>query len=177
MLWSTSMEIPVGAPNPAAAEAWMNYVYDPKVQADIAEYVNYVTPVEGVKPILAKRDPALAEEPAHLPEPEYTKNCSFEPVLGRRAGPEGLQGLQRSDHRLTDMRTLSIAALQTAPVARDPAATLGALRASARPASEATVPDVAARARSRAPPLGPPGLLEEQSGYAGEVGGGRFPGR
>jgi spermidine/putrescine transport system substrate-binding protein len=40
MLWSTSMEIPVGAPNPAAAEAWMNYVYDPKVQADIAEYVN-----------------------------------------------------------------------------------------------------------------------------------------
>ena len=40
MLWSTSMEIPVGAPNPAAAEAWINYVYDPEVQADIAEYVN-----------------------------------------------------------------------------------------------------------------------------------------
>jgi len=34
---------------PAAAEAWMNYVYDPQVQADIAEYVNYVTPVSGVK--------------------------------------------------------------------------------------------------------------------------------
>jgi len=32
MLWSTSMEVPVGAPNPAAAEAWMNFVYDPKVQ-------------------------------------------------------------------------------------------------------------------------------------------------
>ena len=47
MLWSTSMEIPVGAPNPQAAEAWINYVYDPKVQADIAEYVNYVTPVQG----------------------------------------------------------------------------------------------------------------------------------
>src|SRR3954453_15336420 len=50
MLWSTSMEIPTGAPNPAAAEAWMNFVYDPKVQADIAQYVNYVTPVKGVKP-------------------------------------------------------------------------------------------------------------------------------
>ena len=41
-------------------EEWMNYVYDPKVQADIAEYVNYVTPVTGVKQILAKRDPPLA---------------------------------------------------------------------------------------------------------------------
>ena len=72
MLWSTSMEIPVGAPNPAAAEAWMNYVYDPKVQADIAEYVNYVTPVKGVKPILAKRDPAAGQEPADLPDASRT---------------------------------------------------------------------------------------------------------
>ena len=46
----------------------MNYVYDPKVQANIAEYVNYVTPVEGVKQILAKRDPELARKPADLPE-------------------------------------------------------------------------------------------------------------
>ena len=43
------MVIPVGAPNPTAAEAFMNYVYDPKYQAQIAEYVNYVTPVEGVQ--------------------------------------------------------------------------------------------------------------------------------
>jgi spermidine/putrescine transport system substrate-binding protein len=61
MLWSTSMEIPVGAPNPAAAEEFINFVYDPKVQADIAEWVNYVTPVEGVQEILRKRDPKLAE--------------------------------------------------------------------------------------------------------------------
>ena len=32
MLWSTSMEIPAGEPNAAAAEAWMNFVYNPKVQ-------------------------------------------------------------------------------------------------------------------------------------------------
>ena len=47
MLWSTSMEIPVGAPNPQAAQALINFVYDPKVQADIAEWVNYVTPGHG----------------------------------------------------------------------------------------------------------------------------------
>ncbi|HEY0317978.1 MAG TPA: spermidine/putrescine ABC transporter substrate-binding protein [Solirubrobacterales bacterium] len=88
MLWSTSMEIPAGAPNPAAAEAFMNYVYDPKVQADIAEYVSYVTPVAGVKEILAKRDPALAKNQLIFPSPAYTKNCSFEPVLGGKIGDE-----------------------------------------------------------------------------------------
>jgi spermidine/putrescine transport system substrate-binding protein len=88
MLWSTSMEIPVGAPNPAAAEAFMNYVYDPKVQADIAEYVNYVTPVEGVKQILAKRDPALAHNQLIFPSPAYTKNCSFESALAGKLGEE-----------------------------------------------------------------------------------------
>src|SRR6185312_10153300 len=86
MLWSTSMEIPVGAPNPAAAEAWINYVYDPQVQADIAEYVNYVTPVRGVKAILRKRDPALAENQLIFPSPDYTKNCSFESRLGGELG-------------------------------------------------------------------------------------------
>jgi spermidine/putrescine transport system substrate-binding protein len=86
MLWSTSMEIPVGAPNVAAAEAWMNFVYDPKVQADIAEYINYVTPVRGVKQILAKRDPALASSQLIFPSRQYTKNCSFESELGGEMG-------------------------------------------------------------------------------------------
>jgi spermidine/putrescine transport system substrate-binding protein len=86
MLWSTSMEIPAGAPNVAAAEAWMNYVYDPKVQADIAAYVNYVTPVAGVKQILAKRDPALARNQLIFPSAKYTRNCTFEPVLPGKLG-------------------------------------------------------------------------------------------
>ena len=88
MLWSTSMEVPAGAPNPAAAEAWMNFVYDPRVQADIAEYVNYVTPVEGVKQILAKRDPKLARSKLIFPTASYTKNCTFEPVLDGEQGRE-----------------------------------------------------------------------------------------
>ena len=88
MLWSTSMEIPVGAPDPQAALEWMNYVYDPEVQADIAEYVNYVTPVSGVKEILAKRNPALARNPLIFPSADFTRNCTFEPVL------DGAQGTQ-----------------------------------------------------------------------------------
>jgi spermidine/putrescine transport system substrate-binding protein len=86
MLWSTSMEIPAGAPNVAAAEEWINFVYDPKVQADIAEYVNYVTPVKGVKQILAKRDPELAKNELIFPTKSYTRNCTFEPVLDGELG-------------------------------------------------------------------------------------------
>jgi spermidine/putrescine transport system substrate-binding protein len=73
------MVIPVGAPNTAAALAFMNYVYRPEVQADIAAYVNYVTPVDGVQPILAKSDPALAKDPLIFPSPQSIKGCSGDP--------------------------------------------------------------------------------------------------
>lgn len=88
MLWSTSLEIPAGAPNPEAAQALMNYVYDPRVQADIAQWVNYVTPVAGVKRIIRKRDPKLANNELIFPSPGYTKDCTFEPVLGGELGDE-----------------------------------------------------------------------------------------
>jgi len=95
MLWSTSMEVPVGAPNPAAAEAFMNFVYDPEVQADIAEYVGYVTPVEGVQEIIEKRDPKLAKSELIFPTEEYTANCSFEPVLGGKQGREVTEAFEK----------------------------------------------------------------------------------
>ena len=96
MLWSTSMEIPVGAPNPQAAQKFIDFVYDPKVQADIAEWVNYVTPVRGVKAILRKRDPALAKSQLIFPSEAYTANCSFEPVLGGKLGADVTEAFQQA---------------------------------------------------------------------------------
>jgi spermidine/putrescine transport system substrate-binding protein len=96
MLWSTSMEIPVGAPNPQAAQDFINFVYDPQVQADIAEWVNYVTPVRGVKAILGKRDPALAKSELIFPSADYTANCSFEPVLGGKLGEDVAEAFQQA---------------------------------------------------------------------------------
>jgi spermidine/putrescine transport system substrate-binding protein len=90
------MEIPVGAPNPQAAQAFINFAYDPKVQADIAEWVNYVTPVTGVKEILRKRDPALAKNQLIFPSEEYTANCTFEPVLGGALGQAVTEAFQRA---------------------------------------------------------------------------------
>jgi spermidine/putrescine transport system substrate-binding protein len=70
MLWSDNMQIPVGAPNAYTAQKMMDFVYDPEIQAQIAAYVNYVTPVKGVKEVLAKQDPELAENPLIFPSDE-----------------------------------------------------------------------------------------------------------
>jgi spermidine/putrescine transport system substrate-binding protein len=74
-LWFDTMAIPAGAPNTAAALEFMNFVYEPQVQADIAAWVNYVTPVAGVKEILAKRDPKLAESQLIFPDEKYVADC------------------------------------------------------------------------------------------------------
>ena len=74
-LWFDMMAIPIGAPNTAAALEFINFSYEPQVQADIAEFVNYVTPVRGVKEILEQRDPALANNDLIFPSEEFTKDC------------------------------------------------------------------------------------------------------
>jgi spermidine/putrescine transport system substrate-binding protein len=73
-LWTDNMEIPVGAPEPYTAEKFMDFVYEPEVQADIAEYVNYICPVNGVKEILTQRDPALGENQLIFPNDQTLSN-------------------------------------------------------------------------------------------------------
>ncbi|MGN6201223.1 MAG: polyamine ABC transporter substrate-binding protein [Solirubrobacterales bacterium] len=79
ILWSDNMVIPIGAPNPTAAEEWINYVYEPKNEAQIEAYVNYVSPVEGVKPILLKEEPEIAKNKLIFPSESFTKNCTIQP--------------------------------------------------------------------------------------------------
>jgi spermidine/putrescine transport system substrate-binding protein len=55
------------------ASVFMNFVYDPKIAAQIAAYVNYVTPVKGVDRVLAKTDPKAAESPLIFPTPAMRK--------------------------------------------------------------------------------------------------------
>jgi spermidine/putrescine transport system substrate-binding protein len=74
--WMENMVIPVGAPNTAAALAWMNFVYRPEVAVDITEYVEYISPVQGVKELLAKRGSELAESEIVFPTEEFTRKCT-----------------------------------------------------------------------------------------------------
>jgi spermidine/putrescine transport system substrate-binding protein len=81
ILWSDNMVIPVGAPNPTAAEAFLDYVYQPAVAAQIAAYVNYVSPVRGVREVLAETDPETASNRLIFPSDEFTRECSTQPSL------------------------------------------------------------------------------------------------
>ncbi|MGE5745633.1 MAG: ABC transporter substrate-binding protein [Solirubrobacterales bacterium] len=74
------MVIPVGAPNTAAALAFMNYVYQPQIAANITDYVQYVTPVNGVRPILEKTDPKVANDPKIFPTQQELAPCSGDPA-------------------------------------------------------------------------------------------------
>lgn len=73
ILWSDNMVIPIGAPNTAAALGWMEFVYEPEVAVKLAEYITYVSPVEGLEG-LAK--PEVAKNPLVFPSPEFQKDCS-----------------------------------------------------------------------------------------------------
>ena len=73
-LWTDNMQIPVGAPAAYTAQKMIDFVYRPEVQADIAEYVNYICPVTGVKEILAERDPALAENQLIFPDEQFLED-------------------------------------------------------------------------------------------------------
>jgi spermidine/putrescine transport system substrate-binding protein len=65
-IWTDNMMIPKGG-DVYTASVYMNYVYDPKVAAKIAAYVNYICPVAGAREVLAKTDPALASNPLIFP--------------------------------------------------------------------------------------------------------------
>jgi spermidine/putrescine transport system substrate-binding protein len=55
MIWSDNMCIPAHAAHPRDAMTYMDWVYQPDVGADIAEYVNYITPVATSQAVIEKR--------------------------------------------------------------------------------------------------------------------------
>ncbi len=66
--WADAMVLPKGAKNRDAAAAWMDFCYDPVQAAQITAWVQYVSPVAGVRDELAKIDPELAENPLLFPD-------------------------------------------------------------------------------------------------------------
>ena len=62
------MLIPKGAANKYTAELMMDFVYDPKIAAQIANYVYYVSPVKGADEEIKELDPEAADQPAPVPD-------------------------------------------------------------------------------------------------------------
>lgn len=69
MIWTDNMLIPTGG-DVFTASTFMNFVYDPKIAAQIEAYVNYICPVKGAKEEAAKLDAALAKNPLIFPDDE-----------------------------------------------------------------------------------------------------------
>jgi spermidine/putrescine transport system substrate-binding protein len=81
MLFTDNMMIPAKAAHPYAAETMMNFVYDPAIAAKIAEFVNYIPPVQGVQEIVAKTAPKLASSPLIFPSDAIRKKLHPYPNL------------------------------------------------------------------------------------------------
>jgi spermidine/putrescine transport system substrate-binding protein len=63
--------VPMGATHKKNAELLMNYYYDPKNAAELAAWVNYITPVVGAYEEAIKLDPELAENKLIFPDEAF----------------------------------------------------------------------------------------------------------
>ena len=74
-LWSDNFVIPKGTPHKKNAELLINFYYRPDIAAEVADYVNYISPVVGAKEALLKSDPAIANNPLIFPSEAVMKRA------------------------------------------------------------------------------------------------------
>jgi spermidine/putrescine transport system substrate-binding protein len=72
MIWTDNMLIPKHAQHPVDALKWINFYYQPKIAAEVADWVNYITPVPSAQAILARQDPPVGKSPLVFPTPEMS---------------------------------------------------------------------------------------------------------
>jgi len=60
-LWGDTFVVPMGSTRKTNAEKLMNYYYEPEVAAEVAAWVNYITPVVGAQDVAAEKFPEVAD--------------------------------------------------------------------------------------------------------------------
>lgn len=73
-LWADNFLIPIGSPRKTNAETLINYYYEPEVAAEVAAWVNYITPVEGAREAMEAIDPELADNELIFPSEATLEN-------------------------------------------------------------------------------------------------------
>jgi spermidine/putrescine transport system substrate-binding protein len=66
-LWNDNFMVPIGSGGKKNVESLINYYYEPAVAAEVAAYVNYITPVVGAKEAAMAIDPELANNQLIFP--------------------------------------------------------------------------------------------------------------
>jgi spermidine/putrescine transport system substrate-binding protein len=74
MIWTDNMLIPHGG-DVFTASTYMNFAYQPKIAAEIEDYVNYICPVVGADKVLEKTDPAVAKNVLIFPTQKMLANA------------------------------------------------------------------------------------------------------
>jgi spermidine/putrescine transport system substrate-binding protein len=93
VIWTDNMAIPVGAAHPLDAITYMNYVYQPRVAATMAESIEYITPVPSAQTYITQDAAAatnvadkaslveLSTDPAIFPSQDILAKTSYYRVL------------------------------------------------------------------------------------------------
>jgi spermidine/putrescine transport system substrate-binding protein len=85
MHWTDNMMIPMNARNPLSALAWINYYYQPRIAAKVADWVEYITPVPDAQQRLEKSDPAVGHSSLVFPTPAMSARARNYPAFTTRA--------------------------------------------------------------------------------------------
>jgi spermidine/putrescine transport system substrate-binding protein len=91
MIFTDSMQIPVGAPHAFTAEKLIDWYYDPEIQAVLTAYLNYVPPAKGTKEVLVAKDPEIAENDLIFPDLTNAHNFKTFPPEQEREIDEAFQ--------------------------------------------------------------------------------------
>ncbi|MGV8969009.1 MAG: ABC transporter substrate-binding protein [Microbacteriaceae bacterium] len=67
-LWNDNFVVPIGSTRKTNAEKLIDFYYQPEVAAEVAAWVNYITPVEGAREAAIAIDPALADNQLIFPD-------------------------------------------------------------------------------------------------------------
>ena len=93
VIWTDNMCIPVGAEHPLDAITYMNWVYQPRIAATMAESIEYITPVPSAQTFIAQDAAAatsaadkaalleLSQDPAIFPPQDVLARTSYYRVL------------------------------------------------------------------------------------------------
>jgi len=81
MLFTDNLMEPAHVEHPYAAEAMMDFLYEPEVAAKLCAYINYLSPVDGIREILERSDPEIAANELIFPPDEVRSKLHPYPSL------------------------------------------------------------------------------------------------
>ena len=75
VIWADHFMVPKASAEVANVQKLIDFYYDPAVAAQVAAYVNYITPVDGARDEMAKIDSTLVDNPLVFPDQDTLDRC------------------------------------------------------------------------------------------------------